>query len=68
LNRDPTNAKQLLEIGLKSHDVGAIVFAHRIFHDMDAWNNNYGDVEFNVAASVEGGNPSKIENYIATHK
>ncbi|RKQ33964.1 hypothetical protein [Oceanobacillus halophilus] len=64
---DFTNALLVLEKAIETEDVQGILYAHRIFHDLDIHINNYDSKEiFGITEWKNGRQPRSINSYLGS--
>lgn len=65
LRTDLMNAKKLINISIVYRDTTAMLYLHRIFHDLDVKYNNYDEKLWGYSYyGHEGGNVQKVEKHM----
>ncbi|WP_078553462.1 hypothetical protein [Bacillus alkalicellulosilyticus] len=65
IKTDIEHALILLDIAFESEDVTALLYTHRIFHDLDIAYNGYSYKGFGGYSAFSSSGASKVENYIS---
>ncbi|MEI4622056.1 hypothetical protein KFD70_12025 [Bacillus pfraonensis] len=63
LKEDLERAKKLLAISVQNHDTTALIYVHRILHDLDIGQNRLKEKDVFNSAKAGAGNASEIPTY-----
>ncbi|WP_410981788.1 hypothetical protein [Bacillus cereus] len=63
LKEDLERARKLLDISVQNHDTTALLYVHRILHDLDIGQNRLKEKDVFNSAKAGAGNASEIPTY-----